>query len=688
MSDIQSSDDRNEAIRTTPPRRLEVIQGSLRSLRPYLWATSIALVLTAATVAAYWPAFSCGFINYDDNVYVTENTNVRPGLSLDAVKWAFTTTYAVNWHPLSWLSFQLDAQLYGPDNPFGFHLTNVILHIANMLLLFYALTRMTGRMWRSAFVAALFALHPLHVESVAWVAERKDVLSTLFGMLALAAYAHYALCPHWTTYLLTVLAFALSLMAKSMLVTLPCLLLLLDFWPLRRFPGLARRATAEAAPAVSWRRLIVEKIPLLLLSAASAAVTMYAQQEGHVEDPVTRMVRVENAFTAYLTYLEKTFWPAGLIPFYPLRTDLLYPSWVEAAALLAGITLLVLLLARRRPYLAVGWFWFLGTLAPVIGVVPVIGGHALADRYTYVPLIGLFLALVWGAAEGLARAGVRPWAPTLVGAVLLAACLVGTREQVGYWHNNDSLWTHTLQVDPKNHLAYNNLANLRYCEGKYADADRLFRKAIECDPQYDPIHYGLSYHSLAMTLVQEGKIDEAVAAGEAAVRLQPMVADYQYYLGWMLLVKLRARDAIPHLEAAVNAAPSYTVAQADLGWAYYLQGRDDEAAVHLREAVRQAPHWAVAQYDLGLGFDGPGGRGRGGGRVRGGPGVRSERRRHTRQPGDGLVAAGQDGRGEPAFGGGAAAAVPAAVKGAGGLASKWARSASFHDPAADRRSSL
>ncbi len=362
-------------------------------VRAALWAAFLA----AATVAVYVPAYTAHFVNYDDNAYVYWNEHVTPGLTAAGVRWAFTTTDTVNWYPLTWLSFQLDQQLYGHNvNPAGgFHITNVVLHVLNTLLLFWVLTRMTGRMGRSAFVAALFALHPLHVESVAWVSERKDVLSTLFWMLTTAAYVLYAERPHWIRYLPVMVFFALGLMAKSMLVTLPCVLLLLDYWPLRR---------------AFWWRLILEKVPLFLLAAASAAVTMYAQQLGGEANPPGQMpLRVGNALMAYVAYIGKMFLPINLIPFYPspYRMDQVYPAGLLAGLLLIAITVLVLALARRAPYLTVGWFWYLGTLVPVIGVVQVIGGHGMADRYTYIPLIGLFIALIWGVTDGLSLAGVR-----------------------------------------------------------------------------------------------------------------------------------------------------------------------------------------------------------------------------------------------------------------------------------------
>jgi len=555
-------------------------------VRAALWAAFLA----AATFAVYTPAYSAHFVNYDDNAYVYTNTNVAPGLTADGVRWAFTTTDTVNWYPLTWLSFQLDQQLYGrnENSAAGFHITNVILHVLNTLLLFWMLTRATGRLGRSAFVAALFALHPLHVESVAWVSERKDVLSTLFWMLTTAAYVLYAERPHWIRYLPVMVFFALGLMAKSMLVTLPCALLLLDYWPLRR---------------VSWRRLIVEKVPLFALSAASAAITMYAQQRGGEANPPGLMpLRVGNALMAYVAYIGKMFWPANLIPFYPspYRMDQVYPAGLLAGLLLIGVTVLVLALVRRAPYLTVGWFWYLGTLVPVIGVVQVIGGQGMADRYTYVPLIGLFIALVWGVTEGLARAGVRPWAPAAAGAVVLAGCMIGTKQQVGYWRDSTTLWRHTLEVDPQNYLAYLNIGSDLCAEGKVEESVWYFRKSVECHPDSDStrLNLDLAHYDLGYALATLGKTDEALAQYAEAVRINPKYFPSQYSFGWALAAQGKYAEALPHLRAASDLAPDYADGQNLLGWVLAKEGKFDEAIPHFEAALRLNPKLAAAQENL------------------------------------------------------------------------------------------
>ncbi len=558
---------------------------------PFVAGILTALCLAAATFAAYGRVYQCDFVDYDDNTYVTSNHHVQAGLTLDSMKWALTTTEAVNWHPLTWLSFELDQQVYGwlsylldrPVYALGFHLTNVILHTADAILLFFVLWRMTGFLGRSAFVAALFALHPLHVESVAWVSERKDVLSTLFWMLTLLAYVWYTERPGWLRYLLVVLAFALGLASKSMLVTLPGVLFLLDYWPLCRLHQ------------VSWRRLIAEKIPLLALSVGSAAITLVAQFKGGETNSLADMPpRLANAMIAYMTYINKALWPVGLIPFCPFPKQLM-PAGLVAGLLLAAVTILVLALARARPYLVVGWFWYLGTLVPVLGVVQVLGGHAMADRYTYVPLIGLFILLVWGAMGVLNRAHVPSWAPVAAGAVLLAGCAVGTWYQVGYWHDSITLWRHTLEVSPENYMAYNNLGYEAFQVNNVAEAEKDYRKAVEYGPGVELGHY-----SLGCVLSREGKVDEAVAEYREAARLYPKYRDAEYLLGATLIWQRKVAEGVPHLEASVNIDPEFFNGQDELGRALSGEGKSAEAIPHLEAAVRIDSNSAQAHNDLGL----------------------------------------------------------------------------------------
>ena len=545
----------------------------------------VCLLLAAATAGVYSRACRNGFVNYDDNTYVEENAHVRHGLTAESVRWAFTTTEMVNWHPLTWLSFELDDQVFGLK-PAGFHLTNVVLHVLDALLLFVALRALTGAVWRSGFVAALFALHPLHVESVAWISERKDTLSTLFGMLTLAAYAVYARRPGVLRYVLVAVPFALGLMAKSMLVTLPFVLLLLDCWPLRR-------RAAEAAPAL---RLLLEKVPLLLLAAASGAVTLLAQRQGGEANPVGELpLRLENAAVSYVAYLGKTLWPDGLVPFYPFPTHP-YPVWQVAGAflLLVGISAGCLLLARRAPYLAVGWLWFLGTLVPVIGLVQVLGGFARADRYTYVPLIGVFLMGVWGAADLASRLRAPALLPAAAGVVLLAACVAATWVQIGYWHDSTALWSHTLVVDPDNYLAHNNLGTVHLLEGKVDEAMRHYEASVRAEPTYALAHY-----NLGCALAEKGRTGEAVRQYREALRYNPHYADAHNNLGALLFLQGDADGALREFTAALENAANPALAHNNRGLALFRTGRTAEAVAEFEEAVRRDPGSADAHNNLG-----------------------------------------------------------------------------------------
>jgi protein O-mannosyl-transferase len=446
------------------------------------------LLLTALTLAALGSACNHDLLNFDDDKYV-QHFSVENGLTLENMAWAFETFHASNWHPLTWLSLQGDADWVGPS-PRIFHLTNLLLHLANVLLLAEVLRRMTGRYWGSAAVAALFAVHPLHVESVAWVTERKDVLSTFFGLLAIAAYVRYARQPSWKRALPVVAAFAASLLSKAMFVTLPCLLLLLDYWPLRRLAW-GQRPSCSSRPALPQVRLlwlILEKLPLLAMSAGLSAMTMRAQQSGGSVKSLERFpmeLRVHNAIWETLCYLGQTFWPVDLAAYYPYPVGGIPMGQVAlAASLLAFITFVACWLARSRPYLLVGWFWFLGMLVPVIGLVQV-GSQARADRYTYVPLIGVFIMLVWVLID-LATDQIRKAA---VGTALVAAivcCAWVTRIQAGYWANSAALWEHTIAVTKDNAFAVAKYGETMRQEGRIEAALGCFREAIRLNPRMDP----------------------------------------------------------------------------------------------------------------------------------------------------------------------------------------------------------
>ena len=484
----------------------------------------LCAVIVALTLAVFLQAANHQFLYFDDPQYVTENPRVRGGLTIENALWAFTATYFSNWHPLTWLSHMLDVELFGLD-PRAHHLVNVLLHTTNAVLLFLVLTRLTGAVWRSVFVAALFALHPLHVESVAWVSERKDLISTLFGFLMLWAYWRYALRPGAGRYAAVAAFFVLSLLCKPMWVTAPFLLLLLDLWPLRRLKGFRLNAAPESPPAPqsSLTRLLIEKVPLLLLSAASSAIAIVAQERGGALNSLDRLdlgARVGNALVSYALYLAKTFWPAGLAAYYPLA-DGGPASWQAAGAglLLASITALALWRMRAMPWFAVGWFWFLGTLVPVIGLVQV-GSQAMADRYTYLPLTGVFIAVAWGL-ERFGRG--RDWiqVPLKVGGVVIIAALsVVTFRQIGYWQDHETLFRHAIAVTVNNGRAHHILSQGLTVNGKLDEALSHARESVRLDPNNPRAHKNLGY-----ILYRLGRLDEAIAAFQHAIALQPDYAE-------------------------------------------------------------------------------------------------------------------------------------------------------------------
>jgi tetratricopeptide (TPR) repeat protein len=534
-----------------------------------------ALVLAAIAFGVFAPSLGHGFCTLDDPYYVLQNTRVLDGLSPGSVRWAFTTFFGSNWHPLTWVSLQLDVSLWGRQ-PHGFHVTNVALHAANAALLFLALGRLTGTFWRSAVVALLFAVHPLRVESVAWITERKDVLSIFFGLLALWAWTAYVAAPRLWRYLLVAMALTLSLLAKATLVTFPFLLLVLDWWPLRRATDGAREpaeSTADLSSPVTsggsaWPWLIAEKLPLVALVVASSVVTYLAQStEGSVQDFVRLPLdaRAKNAAVSYVDYLSKTFWPAFLAVYYPHPGESLPVGKVaEAAALLVGMTAAAVALRRRAPYVLAGWLWYLGALVPVIGLVQV-GTQSMADRYTYFPQIGILLAVCWGAAD---LAG-RQAKLALAAACAVAAVLgVLTVRQEELWEDPVVLWCHTIDTSGRSTTALLSLARALedkdLGDGKILDQSiALYREALEIEPESVLGHANL---------------------GGVLVRLERPE---------------QQQEAIDHLEKAVRLAPHYPPARAALGYAYYRNGRNDDAIRELTRALREAPGMGLAHCELG-----------------------------------------------------------------------------------------
>jgi len=537
-----------------------------------------------------------GFVNYDDSLYVYENPEVARGLTSKGVLWAFTHVHAANWHPLTWISLMLDSQVHGL-NAGGYHLTNVLLHTVTAILLFLVLRQMTGLLWRSAFVAAVFAIHPLRVESVAWVAERKDVLSGVFFMLTLGAYVRYAR-HSWSfaRYGLVVLLFALGLMSKPMLVTLPFVLLLLDWWPLNRM-----RADAARQPVFrlgGWlipRRLILEKLPLLGLVAASCAATLFAQTEAveSLED-VSMPLRVANALVSCAAYMGKMFLPSRLAIFYPFPPKVeLMREMIPAAILLLFISVGVFVLRKTRPYLAVGWLWYLVMLAPVIGILQV-GLQARADRYTYLPQIGLYVLLAWSAAD--LCAGWRHRRVVLGGCsmAILAALIFCARAQTSYWRSSESLWTHALACTTNNVFADNNLGVDLLDRGKLDEALPHFQRALQSNPDYAEAH-----NNLGAILFQKGKVDEAIPHFQEALRIKPGYAHAESNLGNALFKKGKVEEAISHYQRALEIDPGLAEADNNLGAALLQKGNVDEAIAHFQKLARISPDYAQVYYNLG-----------------------------------------------------------------------------------------
>ncbi|MFC1895071.1 tetratricopeptide repeat protein [Thermodesulfobacteriota bacterium] len=466
----------------------------------------LCLFLVIATFAVYCQVQHYDFVIFDDDDYVSDNRHVRNGVTIQGISWAFTTFHASNWHPLTWLSHMLDCQLFGL-NPGRHHLTNLLLHIANSLLLFVVFRRMNTGLWRSAFIAALFALHPCHVGSVAWVSERKDVLSTFFWMLTMWAYIRYVERPKATRYLLVVLFLTLGLMSKPMLVTLPFVLLLLDFWPLYRFRfGLSDLAGKSQSRAMALR-LVCEKVPLFALVTISSAVTFYAQKRGGLVvalDVIPFQARVANALAAYVKYIGKMIYPSKLAAIYHHPGMLPWWQIIGACLLLVTVSFVAARNVKKRPYFAVGWLWYIGTLIPVIGLVQV-GNQSMADRYTYIPFIGLFIVIAWGVPELASRwEHSKKWLAALATAAL-AAFMVVTWKQVGHWQNSITLYEHNINVAGDHVVTHNSLGVAFEKQGRIEEAIEHYVQTLKIKPDYETVHY-----NLGNALQGQGRIDGAI----------------------------------------------------------------------------------------------------------------------------------------------------------------------------------
>jgi tetratricopeptide (TPR) repeat protein len=542
---------------------------------------ALCLLLAAVTIALYLPVRDHEFVHYDDDVYVTGNPHVRTGLSVENLRWALSTTYGSYRHPVTWLSHQADVSLFGLD-PGAHHLVSVLLHAVNAVLLLLLLARLTGRLGPSAFVAGLFALHPLHVESVAWVAERKDVLSTLFALLALLAYARYAERPSPGRYLVTLSLFALGLLAKPMLVTLPVLMLLLDHWPLGRL---------GSRPALG--RALLEKAPFLALSAVAGVLTILASAEHGVTVPAEAWPlasRLDNATGSCLAYLGKAAWPEGLAVFYPLPTgDVSAARLALRAAALLGLTGLLAWGGRKRPYLIVGWLWYLVALAPVVGVVQV-GAQAMADRYTYVSLIGVFAIVAFGGADLVRRLGWPLAVPATLVAAALVACAVAAHRQLAHWKDGLALFGHALEVTGDNGFMLMKYGTELYERGRPGESLAYFERSLALLPDAPD-----TYVNFANALTAVGRLDEAIPHYEIALTLDRRSVHAHYNLGVALEAKGRRERAIHHYEAAVRLDPEHERALANVGLLYLAAGKPGLALDRLERALRLDPEDLVAR---------------------------------------------------------------------------------------------
>jgi len=568
----------------------------------------ICLFLVLANLLLYGQVSHHEFINFDDHLYVSDNRFVQSGLNQKSIAWSFSFlnkeyTY---WHPLSWLSHMLDVELYGMDSG-RHHLTNVLFHIASTLLLFLGLHRMTGALWCSAVVASLFALHPINVESVAWVAERKNVLSTFFWMTTMWAYVIYSERPCVTRYLTVLFVFALGLLAKPMLVTLPFVFLLLDYWPLKRLRmGLVTAGpaikTQHTAKSINYRwlnfRLVLEKLPLLALSLVAAYLSSASLQlSGSIKalDDVPMMLRIANALVSYVKYIGKMIWPHNLAVFYPYPESV--PLWQTFGALmlLIGITVLVVWSFRRQPYLSVGWLWYLGTLIPVSGLVQAGLWPEMADRWAYLPFIGLFIMIAWGVPDLANRWQYRRAGLGIITSVVLAALMALTWTQTRYWKNSVRLFEHALAVNQTNWLAHNNLGTALAAQGKNFEAYQHFSESLNNDPgQYNP------HNNLGAFLASKNRSTEAIKYFSEALRLNPNSAHAHVNMGTELLKLGKIEPAIGHLNKALKIKPGFPESHNILGLALLRKGKLEAAIGHFRMAFKSKPNYADAQQNLNL----------------------------------------------------------------------------------------
>jgi len=589
----------------------------------------IILLLTILTFVAFSGVATNDFINYDDDHYITKNPHIKNGISLETIKWALTTTYFSYWHPLTWLSHTLDWSLFGSWAG-GHHLMSLFFHIGAVLFLFLFLNKTTQAIWPSAIVAALFAVHPLRVESVAWAAERKDVLSMFFGMAALYAYAFYARDKKISRYLLCLFLFVLALMSKPMLVTLPFILLLVDYWPLQRWQKTINPQDVKTQVAVVQRlkskkkkkrensaisaekpkspvtaqsakqltiELLKEKIPFFVLAFISCLITVWAQNKGGSIAPLEKLLfsdRLANALVSYVAYLGKIFWPVDLAVFYPYQL-ISAGQALGAAFFLIVLTAAVLFFIRKAPFLLVGWFWYLGSLVPVIGLVQV-GNQAMADRYTYLPSIGIFMMLVWGSLYLMPRESIRKFILIPAATVIVVVLSYLTWQQCGYWKDSSSLFSHAIKIDPDNYLAHINLGETLHKKGLFNDALSHYRLALNNKPDSYT-----AYYNIGLVLDATGNTADAYKYYQKAIKLNPKYADAIYNTALILKNDGKIEEAADHFLRIIEINPYYTDAYNNLGIIYEMYFKNiDQGMYYYREALRVDNTNPAVHYNLGI----------------------------------------------------------------------------------------
>jgi len=563
----------------------------------------IVLILIVLTLSAYWQVQNLEFVNYDDQLYVTHNFKTRAGITWSNISYSFTDIRTSNWHPLTMMSHMLDWELFN-DKAGGHHWTSLIIHILNTVLLFLFLSKSTGTIWRSALVSALFAVHPINVESVAWIAERKNVLSTFFWLLTMLFYIGYVKRPGWKTYLPVVICFALGLMSKPMLVTLPFVLLLIDYWPLNRTEIDTQNETV-VQPFFKNRRdplsfLLLEKIPLFVLTTISIIVTVYAARNASTIvhfNLIPMSQRINNAILSYALYLKQLFWPNDLTVLY-LHADLQIIEILPAAFLLIVVTGICCRYYKQYPYLIFGWFWYLGTLVPVIGIVQV-GSQSMADRYAYIPFIGMFISLSWVAADLVRNRLLKIIAVFFIVFVLIGLS-VATHKQISYWKNSFTLFERALRVTNGNAIALIGMGNELIKQGKIDDAILYFQEAIKVNPK-NPVNY-VAFLSLGHALSLQKKDAEAIEAFRKSLAINPTCTEAYHKLGFVLFQSGRVDEAIAAYQKAIAFNSDYPTYHDSLGNAYIRQGKTEKAINEYKEVLRIQPDNAGAHNNLGMLF--------------------------------------------------------------------------------------